>query len=400
MTAPLAAAKPRLLFVVTEDWYFCSHRLPLALAAMAAGFDVAVATRVSAHGDVLREHGIAVHPWEMRRDSTGVFSELRALLSLNRIYRDARPDIVHHVALKPVLYGSFLAKLRGVPALVNALGGMGSLFTARSASKRLIKNAILNVFRFLLSAKGRILILQNPDDRELMVTQAGVDPERIRLIRGAGVNLDEFGAVAEPAGVPLVVLPARMLWDKGVGEYVEAARLLKAEGVQARFVLVGGTDECNPSGIEQRQLEQWTAEGLVEWLGMRHDMPAVLQGANIVCLPSYREGLPKSLLEAAACARAIVSTDVPGCREIVRDGENGILVAPRDAVALAGALRQLIVSPALRSRMGSRGREMVVAEFSEQIVVAQTLNIYHELLSADTSAAHAGGPRRRPGVPL
>lgn len=400
MTAPIAAPKPRLLFVVTEDWYFCSHRLPLALAAMAAGFDVAVATRVSAHGDVLRAHGIGVHPWEMRRDSTGLFSELRALLSLNRIYRQARPDIVHHVALKPVLYGSFLARLRGIPAVVNALGGMGSLFTARSASKRLIKNAILSVFRFLLSAKGRILILQNPDDRELMVTQAGVAAERIRLIRGAGVNLDEFGAVAEPAGVPLVVLPARMLWDKGVGEYVEAARLLKAEGVQARFVLVGGTDECNPSGIDQRQLEQWTAEGVVEWLGMRRDMPAVLQGANIVCLPSYREGLPKSLLEAAACARAIVSTDVPGCREIVRDGENGILVRPRDAVALAGALRQLIVSPALRSRMGSRGREMVVAEFSEQIVVAQTINIYHELLAADTSAAHAGGPQRRPGVPL
>lgn len=400
MTAPVAAPKPRLLFVVTEDWYFCSHRLPLALAAIEAGFDVSVATRVSAHGDVIRGAGIQVHPWEMSRGSTGVFTELRALLNLFRIYRAARPDIVHHVALKPVLYGSLLAKLRGIPAVVNALGGMGSVFTAGSARKRLLKTAILNVFKLLLSAKGKILILQNPDDRDLMVTQAGVAPERIRLIRGAGVSLDEFGVVPEPAGVPVVVLPARMLWDKGVGEFVEAARLLQAEGVRARFVLVGGTDECNPSGIDPKQLNQWTAEGLVEWLGMRRDMPAVLQGANIVCLPSYREGLPKSLLEAAACGRAIVSTDVPGCREIVRDGQNGILVPARDAVALAAALRQMILSPELRSRMGRRGRDMVVAEFSEQIVVAQTINIYRELLAAGASVAQAGQQQRNPGVPL
>lgn len=389
MASATTATKPKLLFVVTEDWYFCSHRLPLALAAIEAGFDVSVATRVAEHGDVMRACGIRVLPWAMRRGSTGILAELRALSGLFRIYRQVRPDIVHQVALKPVLYGSLVAKMLGVPAVVNALGGMGSIFTAGSARKRLLKAAVLNGFRALLSAKGKILILQNPDDRALMVKEAGVDPKRIRLIRGAGVNLAEFDVLAEPAGVPLVVLPARMLWDKGVGEFIEASRLLQAEGVAARFALAGGTDECNPSAIDAQLLEQWSAQGLVEWLGMRRDMPAVLQSANIVCLPSYREGLPKSLLEAAACARAIVSTDVPGCREIVRDGENGILVPPRDAVALAAALKRLILSPALRATMGRRGREMVVEEFSEQIVVAQTVEIYRDLLAAAAPVAHA-----------
>lgn len=393
------AATPRLLFVVTEDWYFCSHRLPLAKAAIEAGFDVSVAARVSEHGEIMRACGIRVQPWEMSRGSTGLMAELGALYRLWKIYRSVRPDIVHQVALKPVLYGSFLAKLCGTLAVVNALGGMGSIFNAGSARKRVLKTAILSVFKLLVSGKGKILILQNPDDRELMVGQAGVDAKHIRLIRGAGVNLDEFAVLPEPGGVPLVVLPARMLWDKGVGEFVEASRILRDEGVVARFALVGGIDECNPSAIERAQLEQWSAEGLVEWLGLRRDMPSVLQGANIVCLPSYREGLPKALLEAAACARAIVSTDVPGCREIVRDGENGLLVPARDAVALAAALKKLILSAPLRDAMGRRGREMVVNEFSEQIVIDETIGIYQELLGDAAPLAPALAPQRVSGAP-
>lgn len=384
--------RPRLLFIVTEDWYFCSHRLPLAKAAIEAGFDVSVASRVSEYSHSIRAHGIRIHEWKMSRGSTGLVEEFRALYRLWKIYRVAKPDIVHQVALKPVLYGTFVAKLCGTRAVVNALGGMGSIFTAGSRRKHVLKMAILSLFRFLLSAKGRILILQNPDDRELMVTQAHLDESRIRLIRGAGVDLCEFAVMPEPGGVPLVVLPARMLWDKGIGEFVEAARLLRIKGVVARFVLAGGIDECNPSGIPQSQLEQWQAEGVVEWLGLCRDMPNVLQNANIVCLPSYREGLPKALLEAAACARAIVSTDVPGCREIVRDRENGLLVPVRDSIALAAALDCLISSPALRAAMGQRGREMVVAEFSEQIVVKQTIDIYSDLLEFTSPSAPLSAP--------
>ncbi len=240
-------------------------------------------------------------------------------------------------------------------------------------------------FKWLLSSTGNVLILQNPDDVDLMVNEAKVDPENIRLIRGAGVNVQRFNSSPELEQVPVVVLPARMLWDKGIGEFVEAAKLLKAAGIAARFALVGGIDECNPTSISRDQLNTWTAAGFIEWSGMREDMPDVLRQANIVCLPSYREGLPKSLLEAAACGRAIVATDVPGCREIVRDGENGILVPARDPNALSVALKKLILNPELRRQMGINGRNMVLNEFSERGVVKSTVNIYKELLQIKTT---------------
>lgn len=372
--------KPRLLFVVTEDWYFCSHRLPLARAALAAGFEVSLAARINEHGALIREAGINLVPWNIERGSTGLLSELRAFHSLWKIFRSVRPDLVHQVALKPVLYGSLIARLVRPPAVVNALGGMGSVFTAGSGRKALLRKVVLQAFSWLLSGPRQLLILQNQDDADLVTSQAGVDPTTIRLIRGAGVDVRQFEATPQEPGLPLVVLPARMLWDKGVGEYVEAARQLRAQPPVARFALVGGMDECNPSGISAAQLEQWNAEGAVEWLGMRQDMPAVLREAHIVCLPSYREGLPKALLEAAASARPIVTTDVPGCREVVRHGENGLLVPARDAVALAAALSQLLSCAEMRARMGGVGRSMAVAEFSERRVVEETLKIYSELL--------------------
>lgn len=369
-------AKRKLLFVVTEDWYFCSHRLPIALAAMAGGMEVALATNVGAHADLLRKAGIAVYPWYIRRGSTRLWDEARSVLSLLSIYRRFKPDIAHHVAIKPVLYGSLIARLTGAASVVNALGGMGAIFTNSTDNHRTRRKLIMTGFRWLLGGKRNLLILQNPDDRALLVAGAALDDSIIRLIRGGGVNLVDFDVSPEPPGVPLVVLPARMLADKGVVEFVEAARQLKSEGVQARFALVGGTDPCNPAAILEDQLSAWVDEGAVEWFGRRDDMPAVYAAAAIACLPSYREGLPKALLEAAASGRPIVATDVPGCREIVRHECNGLLVPARDAAALADALRTLLAEPALRARLGSRGREMAVNEFSEERVVSETLAIY------------------------
>lgn len=377
MTAP--PRKPKLLFVVTEDWYFCSHRLPLALAARDAGFDVTLAARIGERAALLQSHGIALAPWKMERGSTGPLAELRALLRLWRIYRAVGPDLVHQVALKPVLYGSLIAKWCRTGAVVNALGGMGSLFAA-GGKGTLLQRALLRALRWLLGARRTLLILQNDDDAGLIVGGAGLARERIRIIRGAGVDLDQFRVRPEADAIPLVVLPARMLWDKGVGEFVAAARLLRAQGVVARFALAGGTDECNPSGIARDQLEQWVAEGAVEWLGQRQDMAEVLAMSHLVCLPSYREGLPKALLEAAASGRAIVTTDVPGCRDIVRDGDNGLLVPARDATALAAALGTLLGAPERRRAMGARGRCRAETEFSEAQVVRETLAIYAELL--------------------
>lgn len=378
--APHAAARIKLLFVVTEDWYFVSHRLPLAVAAIAAGMEVSIATNVSSHAEVIRQAGIKLYPWKLNRGSTGLLAEFKALCGLLKIYWQVRPDIVHQVAIKPVLYGSLLAKLLRIPRVVNALGGMGAIFSDTSGKRGRLRAIVLAGFRSLLNRRGSLLILQNPDDCELMVNGAAIARENIRLIRGAGVDVRVFDVVPEPEGTPLVVLPARMLTDKGVVEFVEAARLLKAQGVQARFALVGGTDECNPASVPPARLKDWVDSGTVEWHGRRDDMPAVYRSATLVCLPSYREGLPKSLLEAAACGRAIVATDVPGCREIVRHGENGLLVAARDAAALAQALATLLADTTMRQAMGAAGRQMVLQEFSEEKVVADTLEIYQELM--------------------
>lgn len=372
---------PHLLFIVTEDWFFCLHRLSLAVAAKRAGFEVSVATRVAEHGTVIESAGLRLIPLRLSRRSRNPLTEARLIADLVGLYRRERPDIVHHVAMKPVIYGSLAARLTGRRAVINALTGLGFLFTSDRLSARLLRPLVEAAFRGLLNAPICRTIVENPDDLRQLTDDGVVEPERIRLIRGSGVDLAKFSPSPEPEGPPLVVLPARMLWDKGVGEFVDAARRLREEGVQARFALVGQRDPENPSAIAEAQLREWARSGVVEYWGFRSDMPKVFAQCHIVCLPSYREGLPVSLLEAAACTRAIVTTDVPGCREAVRDEENGLLVPRGDSAALAAALSRLIADPALRRTMGARGRARAEKEFSVDSVVAQTLSLYREMLA-------------------
>jgi glycosyltransferase involved in cell wall biosynthesis len=365
----------RLVYFVTEDWYFCSHRLPLAVAARAAGFEVTVATRVRHHGEAIRAAGLDLQPFEIARGGMNPLTELATLWRLIRLYRRIRPDIAHHVAMKPVLYGSLAARLAGVPRVVNALAGMGWLFTSAGGAAAMLKALVRAAFRPLL-ARG-IALVQNPDDAALLA-RLGVPPARIRRIAGSGVDLARFHPAPEPPGTPVVVLPSRLLWDKGVGEFVAAARLLRARGVEARFVLAGDPDAANPASIPSAQITRWVEDGVVEHLGWVDDMPRVFAQAHIVCLPSYREGLPKALIEAAAAGRPIVTTEVPGCREVVEDGVHGLRVPPRDAPALAEALARLIADPALRARLGAAARVRAEAEFGLDAVVAQTLALYRE----------------------
>lgn len=373
--------RPKLLYLVTEDWYFWSHRLPIARAARAAGFDVAVATRVTDHGPRIRGEGFRLLPIGLRRGSRNPAREAAALAEIVRLYRRERPDLVHHVALKPTLYGALAAALTGVPAAVNALTGMGFVFTSTRLRARLLRPAVEAGFRLLLNRPGSRLVLQNPDDAR-MLTEAGViAPERVVVIRGSGVDTAAFAPAPEPDGTPVAALISRMLWDKGVGETVEAARLLKERGVGVRVLLVGDPDPDNPASIPRARLEAWRAEGLVEWRGHVDDVAALLRRVHIAVLPSYREGLPKSLLEAAASGRPIVASDVPGCREITRQGENGLLVPVRDARALADAIARLAGDPALRWRMGRRGRALVEEAFSEAAVADRTLALYREMLA-------------------
>ncbi len=377
----MAAArdKPVILYLVTEDWYFWSHRLPIARAARDAGWEVLVATRIGIHAERIEREGFRLIPIKMRRRSLTPWREIAAVAELIRIYRRERPDLVHHVAMKPVLYGSLAAALAGVPAVVNALAGMGYVFTSSGVKARLLRPLIRTAFCWLLDRPNSRLILQNSDDVAAM-TKRTVTAERVALIRGSGVDTQIFRPREEPGGTPVAVMVSRMLWDKGVGELVEAARLLRRREVPLRVVLVGAPDPDNPASIPERQLRDWDASGDVAWWGERSDIAEIWAKGQIAVLPSHREGLPKSLLEAAACGRPMVAADVSGCREIVKDGVTGLLVPPGDAGGLADALEPLARDPDLRRRLGAAARDLVERELSEDAVVAQTLTLYRSLV--------------------
>lgn len=367
----------KLLLFITEDYYVVSHRLPLAVAAQAHGYDVTIVTRVRNCGDVIRRAGLRLIPFENARSSLNPFADLSALARLIALYRREQPDIVHHVAMKPVLYGSLAAKTVRRAGVVNALAGMGWLFTSEKGRARWLKPIVRRALKWV--AASGLTIVQNPDDRAMLV-ELGIDPARIRLIPGAGVDLDLFRPSVAPNGPPTVVMPTRLLWDKGVAEFVAAARLLRARRIEARFVLAGEPDPQNPASVSADDVRGWVREGVIEHPGFVADMPGLLARSHVVCLPSYyREGVPKSLIEAAAAARPIVTTDAPGCREVVRDGYNGLLVPPRSTTELATALERLIVDPVLRDEMGRHGRVLAEGQFGQDTIIRQTLAVYDEL---------------------
>ena len=372
----------KILFLVTEDWYFWSHRLALARAVRRAGAEVLIMTHLSQLRAAMEEEGLRVIPWNISRRSLNPLRELHALFQVIRVYQRERPDLLHHVALKPIVYGGVAARLCGGIASVNAVAGLGHVFTSSLWSMRLLRIVLSKLLRVALKGTNAKSVFQNEDNRNMFLQEGIVSTEQSVVIRGAGVDIGKFTPQTEPTGVPVVMFASRMLWEKGVREFVAAAAKLRDNGLLARFVLVGKPDPENPSSVPDEQLRGWQESGFVEYWGHRNDMAAVLAQSNLVCLPSYLEGLPKVLIEAAACGRAIVTTDVPGCREVVRHNNNGLLVPPRDSDALAETLASLIKNPGLRARLGARGREIVVREFSEDTVFAQTLTIYRELLGS------------------
>lgn len=370
----------KLLFVVNDAAYFLSHRLSVALAAQQIGFDVHVATPEGHATATIADEGFTYHHIPLTRKGVNPWQELGSIKALVSLYRKLKPDIVHNVTIKPMIYGGIAARTARVPAVVNAVTGLGYVFIARGVKASLLRSAVKLGYRVAFGHRNQRIIFQNPDDSITFLDAGIVIPQDIVLIKGSGVDMSLFTPSPEALGSPAVILASRMLWDKGVEEFVIAAGSLHKKGVKAKFVLVGDTDPGNPAAVPEAQLEVWKSSGIVDWWGKHNDMPAVFARAHIVCLPSYREGLPKVLIEAAACGRAIVTTDTPGCREIVRHGENGLLVPVRDSKALADALRILIENPALRAKMGARGREIAVAEFSQEQVIKETLSVYYELL--------------------
>ncbi|MBU1312773.1 MAG: glycosyltransferase family 4 protein [Alphaproteobacteria bacterium] len=372
----------KLLYFVSVDWFFCSHFMARARAARDAGFEVVVLTNVAQHGGMIEGAGLRVIHIDLDRRTLNPVSGLSSLRRVWEVLRAERPDILHQVALKPILIGSLAARLAGQAKVVNAIVGGGYLSTSDSLLAKGISHFLNIAMRLLLNPIGSRVIFENPDDLTSFVKNGWVKKKDAILIRGAGVDLTDYSTGDVVAEVPLVLLPARLLWDKGIGEFVEAARKIKGAGVSARFVVAGGADGGNRAAIDEATLVAWRNEGTVELWGFRTDMPHVFAQASIVCLPSYREGLPKALLEAMAASLPCVATDVPGCREAVTHGDNGLLVPPRDADSLALALSTLIKDSKLRQQMGRQGRLKAEREFSSEQIVQETLAVYKDLLVA------------------
>lgn len=372
-----------VLFANTE-WYLYNFRRSLVVALRDAGHDVLLISPDGPYGGKLRALGLRWQPVPMDRRSLNPLREALLLTHLARLLRREQPDIVHGFTIKCAVYGALAARLAGVAGRVNAVAGMGYVFISNSPKARVLRPVVRALLRLALGGHGARLVLQNPDDVALFAQAGLVDPAQVRLIPGSGVDCRRFLVrPSAPAGRPLrVLLAARLLWDKGLAEYITAARRLRDEGRAIQFLLAGDPDPGNPAAVPEAMVRGWVADGTVKWLGHVDDMPALFASVDMVVLPSYREGLPKGLIEAAACALPLVTTDVPGCRQVVTDGVDGLLVPARDADALARAIARLQDDPELATRLGQAARAKALAEFDEKIVIERTMAVYRELLPA------------------
>lgn len=379
----------KILYLVSEDWYFVSHRLPMARAARNAGYEVHVATRVGRCAGQIESEGFRLHPIQWRRGNMNPFRLLRAVVETRRLYRKIQPDLVHHVALVPAIIGS-AAALGLPPPRLNALAGLGYVFTSETAKARLLRWISSPLLGWLLKRPKTAVLVQNLDDRSIM-TQFGVPQEHITLIPGSGVDIDVLTPLPEPAGVFTVGFVGRLLDDKGVRTLVHAHEMLTERGLSVRTLLVGEPDPSNPASIPDRVLSDWRKRPNLVLLGHVDDVRTVWAQAHAAVLPSRREGLPKSLLEAAACGRPLIATDVPGCREIARQGVNALLVPADDPAALACAIETLMKDRDLRLRFGHASRQLAVNEFSSARIGKEIVALYARLLTgAPPSKAFAG----------
>jgi glycosyltransferase involved in cell wall biosynthesis len=367
----------KILLVANTDWYLYNFRLGLAQALRQRGDEVVLVSPNGPYAARLQEAGFRWVRFPMERRGLNPWTEWMTILRLYRLYRQEAPELVQHFTVKCVLYGSLACRMRGIKQVVNSVEGLGYVFTPGNGVRPWLRSIIKMIYRPAL--RGSWVIFHNPDDMEFFHKNRLADPQKMVMIRSSGVDLQKFSPRPYPEGVPLVILPARMLWDKGLKEFIEAAGLLRSEGIEARFALVGDVDEDNPMSVDTAQLKKWENEAVIEWWGWQEKMEDVYAQAAIVCLPSfYREGVPKALIEAAACGRPIVTSNVAGCREAVRQGENGLLVPVRDVPALAKALKQLLLDPDLRKKMGACSRKVAEEDFSIERINAETLAVYEK----------------------
>tara|TARA_Y100000589_G_scaffold36626_1_gene30696 strand:+ start:1582 stop:2721 length:1140 start_codon:yes stop_codon:yes gene_type:complete len=376
--------KKKLLFNITEDWFFCSHFLSRALSAKKSGYSIYVCCNRDKHQSIIEEYGINFIYLPYKRKSINPFYEIYVLIRSFFIYRSIKPDIVHQVAAKPIIYGSLAAKLFNIKSVINAPVGLGYVFSSSSIKAKILRP----ILKFLLknslnthhgkNRKNRV-IFENNDDLNYFLEMGALKKKEAFVIRGAGVKIRKFVQKDKPNKLVTITLVARMLIDKGIYEFISAVRILKNKNINTKFLLVGDVDTCNPSSLNRKTLINWNNEGIVEWLGWINNVDKILMETDILCLPSYREGLPKALLEGAACGLPIVTTDTVGCRDVVEDGVNGFLVPIKNVDQLVSKINELINSEILRQNMGKESLKIVSQKFSETIINKQTLDIYKEL---------------------
>jgi len=370
-----------LLFIVNDAGFFISHRLHVALEARRRGFEIVVASIPGPAVRAVVELGFIHYPLPLARSSTHLLNEVRGFFSVFYLLWRVKPKILHLITIKPVLYGGISSRFLRISSVVCAVSGLGYVFTASGRKAAFMRKLVAFLYRLAFGKDNLRVIFQNPDDRDVLLNAGALDVSKVRMIRGSGVDLGQYQALPEPEGLPVVCMAARLLRDKGVQEYVEAVRLLHKRGVRAVFKLAGDVDPGNPTSITADDLSAWKQEGLLDVLGYRSDVAELFAASHLVVLPSYREGLPKVLIEAAACGRAVVTTDVPGCRDAIEPDVTGLLVPVKDVTALADAIQRLIEDEALRKRMGAAGRLLAEREFAIENVVQHHLDIYAELVA-------------------
>lgn len=363
----------KILFMVNVDWFFISHRLPLALEALKNGYEIHIACGITDKKEYLESLGLRVHPLNLSRSGTGIKGEIKAFIEIYSVLKNINPDIVHFVTIKPVLYGGIASRFLNIGKKVFSISGLGFIFIKQGFKASLVRILIKIMYRFALGGKNSHVIVQNPDDKEVVNSMVKVP---ITLIRGSGVDLNQYEYIEDNNENIKVSMACRLLKDKGVFEYIEAAKILKQKLPNIEFELYGDIDADNPASLTSDDVAKIKKEGFVNVYGFSSDIAKVFSNSNIVVLPSYREGLPKVLIEASACGRAVVTTDVPGCRDAIEPNVTGLLCNVRDVKSLAEQIEKLILDKELRNRMGKAGRKLAENEFDIQKVVEKHFEIY------------------------
>ena len=370
----------RLLFLVNSSSYFLSHRIGIALAAKEQGYEVHVASPRDGEEETLKERGIIHHHLPISRTSINIFFEIKTFFSIYFLIKKLTPDLLHLITIKPVIYGGIVSRLLGIKGVVSAIPGLGYVYISTGVKARVLRFLINCLYKISFSKKSLKIVFQNEDDMQTLREAINFKKTKSILIRGSGVDLNEYKKTSFPEGKPVISMISRLQEDKGVNEFAAAAKILKEKKVEADFWLVGETDFSYPSPIPRSDLEEWENEGLLKVFGYRKDINALMSGSSIIVLPSYREGLPKVLIEAASCGRPVITTDVPGCRDAIIEGKTGFLVPPKDSKKLAERIQFLLSNKNLLEKMGQAGRKHAEENFSLERVIEAHLEIYSNLV--------------------